>query len=176
MKVNDDGEGTKEIVEMIGNMVLTSFAILAEHDLLKSNSQIKNISTVSLIFIQFLDGQAIDLDCKWACEVVRLCDEAGINLEASVHKQLTVTKERLRDLRETYMAKKQSSEFDMDSEEGVGNGYAAFARKENWTPDDDIEEEEDNTYNVGPSFDPMRMKMWYRWDWALEVRRAFGCS
>jgi hypothetical protein len=35
---NEDGEGVREIIEMIGLMVLTSFEMLNEHDLFKPDS------------------------------------------------------------------------------------------------------------------------------------------
>jgi hypothetical protein len=142
---------------MIGVMVLTSFDMLSEHDLFKPNSDIKNLNILCLMLLDFLAEEATDLDSEWGCEVVRLCDEAGIELEKDVRKQLSVTEEQLKDLRELYVEKQQSSEYDQEGELGEGNGYKAFARMENWTPDDDIGEGDEG-------------KLWYRWDWELEVR------
>ena len=84
----DDADGIREVVNMIGVMVLTCYDILAEHDLFKPDSEIKNLEIISLILIQFLLGPGQDLDCNWGCEVVRFCDEAGIKLEEHVKKQV----------------------------------------------------------------------------------------
>lgn len=65
---SDDGEGVPEVVDMIGVMVITVLDALAEHDLLRSDSPIKSFPNICLILLE---------------EVVRLCDEAGIELERS---------------------------------------------------------------------------------------------
>lgn len=138
---------------MLGVMVLTSYDVLSEHGLFKSDSDVKNIGIMSLILLEFLKDEASDLDPNWGCEVVRLCDEAGIELEKDVRKQVDVSKEHLKELRDFYMEKKEVSEFGRD--DGCdGNGYLGFAKKKNWRSRDDIGEDG---------------KMWYRWDWSVEV-------
>jgi len=153
---------------MIGLMALTCHDILAEHSLFKPDSEIKNIGIISLELLEFLDCWASDLECTWGCEIVRLCDDAGIDLEKELRKQVSVDKEAITNFREVYMEKKQASDFGRD-EEPYGNGYAAFSKKEDWTPEDDIGGEE-GARNI-PYTDG---KMWYRWDWALEV--SLDCS
>jgi hypothetical protein len=143
----------KEIIEMLGLMLLTSYDMLSEHDLFKSNSEIKNIGIMSLLLLEFLES-ASDMGCGWGCEVVRLCDESGIELDKEVRKQVSVSKKSLKDMREVYMEKKQASDFGVDGD-CDGNGYMAFANKANWEPEDDMGGDSE--------------KMWYRWDWALEV-------
>lgn len=136
---------------MIGVMVLTCFDILTEHDLFKPNSEIKNIEILSLILLQFLLGPGEDLYCDWGCEVVRLCDQAGIKLDDHVRKQVPISKENLKDQREEYEVKQESSDF--GCKQG-GNAYKTAADIKNWKPEDD--------YRDGD-------KMWLRWDWKLDV-------
>lgn len=151
---NEDGEGVKAIVDMIGVMVLTCYDVLAEHDLLKPDSDVKNIPIISLMLIEFVEGNRSELECNWACEILRLCDEKGIELERHVRKQIKVTTQELKELRDEYLEKREASEHDQE-EGGEENGYAAFARKEDWGPGDD--------------FDGEGERMWYRWDWKQEV-------
>ncbi len=155
---------------MLGVMVLTSYEVLSEHDLFKSDSDIKNIGIMSLILLEFLKDEACDLDTMWGCEVVRLCDEAGIELEKDVRKQVNVSKEHLKELREFYKEKKEASEFGRD-DECDGNGYMAFAKMKSWKPQNDIGGEAGE--KVIPYTDG---KMWYRWDWSLEVSLESHCQ
>lgn len=146
---------------MIGVMVLTSLEMLAEHNLLKPNSDVKNLNIVCLILLDFLNGGGRDLDCEWDPEVVRLFDEAGIALENDVRKQLSVTKEQIRKLRASYIEKASDfddlDDFDQGGDHAAGNVYEAFARKHDWTPEDD------GANNV------FGCRLWYRWDWKAEV-------
>jgi hypothetical protein len=144
---------------MLGLMTLTSYEILSEHNLLKSDSEVKNIEITSLLILEFLSAWAGDLDCTWGCEVVRLCDEAGIKLDEHVRKQVSVSKKEIKDFRAEYTEKREASEYAED-EECDGDGYTAFALKEDWTPKNDT--------IVDKYGDAERL--WYRWDWKLEVR------
>jgi hypothetical protein len=144
---------------MLGLMTLTSYEILSEHHLLKSDSEVKNIEITSLLILEFLSAWASDLECTWGCEVVRLCDEAGIKLDEHVRKQVSVSKEEIKDFRAEYTEKREASEYAED-EECDGDGYTAFALKEDWTPEDDVVVDEDEDTE----------RLWYRWDWGLEVR------
>jgi hypothetical protein len=154
MAVNEDGDGTKEIINMLGVMTLTTFEMLSEHDLFKPDSEIKNIPIICLMLLDFVENEAGVCECSWGCEIVRACDEAGIKLEDHVRKQVSVSKDMLDRLRGAYMEKKESSEHAADEDEG--NGYKTFAKMEGWAPEDD---DDDDGYG----------RMWYRWDWALEV-------
>jgi len=147
----DDGNGLREVVNMIGVMVLTSYDILTEHGLFKPDSEIKNLEIISLILIQFLLGPGQDLDCEWGCEVVRLCDEVGIELEEHVRKQVSISKKNLGVLGEGYKVERGSSDFGRKHGQ---NGYKAAADIKNWKPEDDHRNGE---------------RMWIRWDWKLEV-------
>jgi hypothetical protein len=144
---------------MLGLMTLTSYEILSEHNLFKSGSEVKNIEITSLLILEFLSAWASDLECTWGCEVVRLCDEAGIKLDEHHRKQVSVSKEEIGDFRAEYTEKREASEYAED-EECDGDGYTAFALKEDWTPEDDVVVDEDKDTE----------RLWYRWDWSLEVR------
>jgi hypothetical protein len=132
----------KAIAAMIGLMVLTSYSALAEHSLFKPDSEIKNLGVISLMLLDFAKGAGCDLDIEWGCEVVRMCDEAGINLDKEVRKQVDVSKKDLKELRAKYKKKQ--------------NGYKEAAEKKGWKPADD----------VGGKWEE---KQWFRWDWKLEV-------
>lgn len=132
----------KAIAAMIGLMVLTSYSALAEHSLFKPDSEIKNLGIISLMLLDFAKGPGCDLDIEWGCELVRMCDEAGINLDKEVRKQVDVKKKDLKALRAKYKKKQ--------------NGYKEAAEKKGWKPADD----------VGGKWEE---KQWFRWDWKLEV-------
>lgn len=139
---NEDGDSVKSIAAMIGLMVLTSYSALSEHSLFKSDSEIKNIGILSLMLLDFAQGPGCDLDIGWGCEVVRMCDEAGIDLDKEVRKQVSVSKKDLKGMRAQYKKKK--------------GGYKEAAEKMGWKPEDDIGGEWEE-------------KLWLRWDWKLEV-------
>jgi len=148
---NDDGEGTIEIVKMLGVMVLTSFEVLREHDLFKPDSTVKNIGIIVLLILDFLESDAVDLDNKWACEVVRLCSEAGFDLKQMLRKQVDLSKKDLVSLEAQFELKHRDEDAD--------GGYKFWAEKADWVPKDDEKEEEDGFVE----------RMWYRWDWEMEV-------
>lgn len=106
---------------------------------------------------------------SWGCEVVRLCGKAGIKLDEHVRKQIRVTKEDVENLRKKYMEKKELSEYAEDDELD-GNGYKAFALKEDWTPEDDLLSGDEDQYGLAGD------RLWYRWDWKLEVRVSLTIS
>ncbi|TVY84361.1 hypothetical protein LSUE1_G000887 [Lachnellula suecica] len=106
---NEDGDCVVEIVEMLDLMVLTTFSALSEHDLFKSDSEILNIGIISLLLLEFIHGPGVDLDCGWGPEVVRLCDEAGIDLDKEVRKQVYLTRKDLKLMRDEY---KETEEVD----------------------------------------------------------------
>lgn len=147
-----------ETVTMIGTMVLTALETLSEHRLLKPESEIKNIPIMCLMLLEFLTGDATDLDCHWGCEVVRLCDDAGIKLEESVRKQVSLSKAEVKEFREEYHKKIEGSEYGQ-GKGGNGNGYERFAKKKDWKPQDD--------WNTQAEYGDERL--WYRWDWKMEV-------
>jgi hypothetical protein len=117
---------------------------------------VKNIEITSLLILEFLSAWAGDLDCTWGCEVVRLCDEAGIKLDEHVRKQVSVSKKEIKDFRAEYTEKREASKYAED-EECDGDGYTAFALKGDWTPEDDVVVDEDEDTE----------RLWYRWDWRL---------
>lgn len=127
---------------MLGLMILTAYAALSEHSLFKPDSEVKNIGIMSLMMLEFAKGDGQDLDIGWGCEIVRMCDEAGIDLDKEVRKQVSFSKKDLKEMRAAYK-KKQGS-------------YKEAAEAKSWKPEDDI----------GGKWEE---KQWFRWDWKLEV-------
>jgi hypothetical protein len=139
---NEDGDSVCAIAEMIGLMTLTAYAALSEHSLFKPDSDIKNIGIISLMLLEFAKGPGQDLDVGWSCEVVRMCDEAGIDLDKEVRKQVDFSKKDLKAMRTAYKKKKA--------------GYKKAAETKDWKPENDMDDDGEH-------------KLWYRWDWNLEV-------
>jgi hypothetical protein len=154
MEGNDDGDSVKEIANMMGTMVLTCYAVLAEHSLFKPDSEVKNISIMSLLMLEFIQGEGEDLYCTWGCEVVRLCSDAGIDLKKDLRKQIGLTRECMQEMKDGHEDKKETSPW-APADECDGDGYMAAAKMQDWTPENDIDKHGD--------------RMWYRWDWAIEV-------
>jgi hypothetical protein len=154
MEGNEDGDSVKAITQMLGLMVLTCYSVLSEHSLFKPDSEVKNIGIMSLLLLEFIQGPGCDLDCGWGCEVVRLCDEAGIGLDKEIRKQVDFSKKNLKEMRDMCKEKKEASGFDVALEFDQ-DGYKACAQIEDWTPEDDVDADDE--------------KMWCRWDWKLEV-------
>jgi hypothetical protein len=144
--VNDDSDGMKEVMNMFGTMLLTSFDMLSEHGLLAADSQIPNIGIISLLMIEFSYDSAGDLDLTWACEIVRALDKAGVELKP--RKEVEVSQEKIDELREQYEDKES------DEIEDGKNIYKVHASNRSWEPDDDFEDDE---------------RIWARWDWKKEV-------
>jgi hypothetical protein len=132
---------------MVGLMVLTAYSALSEHSLFTPDSEVKNIGIMSLMMLEFAQVDGCDLDIGWGCEIVRMCDEAGIDLDNVVRKQVSVSKKDLKGLRSAYKEKK--------------DGYKKAAEIKGWKPENDI----GGKYNE---------KQWFRWDWKLEV--SFLCD
>jgi hypothetical protein len=145
--VNDDSDGVKEVMNMFGTMLLTSFDMLSEHGLLAADSQIPNIGIISLLMIEFSYGSAGDFDLTWACEIVRALDKAGVELKP--RKEAGVSQEKIDELREQY------KDRESDEIEKGKNIYKVHASNRSWEPDDDFEDDE---------------RIWARWDWKKEVR------
>jgi hypothetical protein len=142
LKDNEDGESVKDTAGMLGLMVLTCYSALSEHALFKPNCEVKNIGIMSLMMLEFAKNQGCDLDIGWGCEIVRMCDEAKIDLDKEVRKQVAFSKKDLDEMRAAYKEKEE--------------GYKAAAATKGWRPTNDI----------GGKWSE---KQWYRWDWKLEV-------
>ncbi|PMD32750.1 hypothetical protein L207DRAFT_536046 [Hyaloscypha variabilis F] len=140
---NEDGDSVKEIAAMVGLMVLTAYSALSEHSLFTPDSEVKNIGIMSLMMLEFAQVDGCDLDIGWGCEIVRMCDETGIDLDKVVRKQVSVSKKDLKGLRSAYKEKK--------------DGYKKAAEIKGWKPENDI----GGKYNE---------KQWFRWDWKLEYK------
>jgi hypothetical protein len=149
---------------MLGVMILTTYDMLCEHDLFKPDSEIKNIGIISLLLLEFLQVEACDFDCEWGREVVRLCDNAGIDLEKQVRKQVSVNEKDIAEYRQAIKDNIGGRKSRAD-ENGHGNDrYKEYSNMKNWTPKDDLDKDGESPGSFWP---PGRL--WYRWDWALEV-------
>ena len=87
---------------MLGIMVLTTFDMLSEHNLLKADSpdaEIKNVGLMSMLMLEFLHV-ASDLDLQWGREVVRLLDNAGIDTKTMLRKQVFLDEKDIDDYRQ----------------------------------------------------------------------------
>ncbi|KAF7947921.1 hypothetical protein EAE96_008992 [Botrytis aclada] len=152
----DDADGLREICEMIATMMLTSFEMLSEHNLFTADSEIKNIPIICLIFLEFFDNTATDLDLDCQCEILRLCDEAGIDLTKHVRKQVHIPEKKFNDWRDKYKSKKEDF-----TEADDGNGYKFWAEKKKWKPEHDVK--------LNPKWNQME-RQWFKWDWKLEYK------
>jgi len=153
---NENGDGVKAVTEFLGVMIMTTFDMLKEHNLFVASTEetkIKNLQIMSLMLLEFLLDYGQDLDQEWGCEIVRYFDEAGIDLEKSLRKQVSVSKKQIEDYRSQWKEKKEASDLANDGDNG--DGYTTFEKKKDWKPADDI-----NDYE---------RKMFYRWDWEKEV-------
>lgn len=134
-----------DIFNMFGTLVLTSFDVLAEHDLLRPDSPIPNIGILLLLMIEFLYGIGCDIECNWAHEAVRALDKAGV--EIKLRREVCVSQEKIDELRDQYKLKE-----DKLIEDGK-NIYELHAAIKPWSPDDDFEDG----------------RVWAKWDWKKEV-------
>lgn len=100
VSVSDNSEGIKEVFEMFISMLIASYGMLGEHDLLKPDLVIPNVGIITLLMLDFLEHGAKDFDLDGYHELVRAADKAGIVLEP--RKELNMTEEQLEDLRETH--------------------------------------------------------------------------
>lgn len=154
--VVDDADGIREVCEMVATMLLTSLEVLSEHNLFTTDSEIKNIPIVCLIFLEFFDNTAGDLSLACQCEILRLCDEVGIDLAKHVRKQLHIPETKFNEWRDQYKSKKEDFPDAND-----GNGYKFWAEKDDWKPADEMK--------LNPRWNQME-RQWFRWDWKLEVQ------
>ena len=146
---------------MLGIMILTTFDILSEHHLFKPDSEVKNIGIVCLLLLEFLRVEACDFDCGWGREIVRLCDNAGIDLTKMVRKQVSVSEKDIGEYRQNVKDNLRGWKTGEDETDQENNMYKKYSEMNHWTPKDDMAEERVEEFD--------RERMWYRWDWALEV-------
>lgn len=189
----DDSFRIGEIVEEFGLMILTSLEMLSEHNLLAPDSPVKNIPVILLILLAFvLEWEGLGYDIGWPCEVVRVCDEAGIDLAQPIqyaNNMIQVKDENIQAWRSEYMKKQTSSGFAKHAPFN-GNGYMYWASKEHWMPKHDGPNLYEKLYlsRAKRGFSPVdylklsdpmnhggenekneERKKWFRWDWKLEV-------
>lgn len=154
---NEDGHGVTEHADMIGLMVLTCIDVLKEHDLFRSDRDIKNIEIICLILLEFAVHSCNDLYTKWGCEIVHLCDDAGMDLEKHIRKQVNISKLDLANIRDEIEEKREKAPIDGELDDG--DGYDIYRNMKDWRPEDDVGEDG---------------RMWYRWDWKLDVSTLHG--
>lgn len=98
--MNDDSASIKEVFDMFVPMLITSFEMLGEHDLIKPTSAIPNVGIITLLILAFLRNTARDFDIDTCHEILRAADKAGVVLEP--RKELSLTQEDLDSLRTEY--------------------------------------------------------------------------
>ncbi|QSZ34341.1 hypothetical protein DSL72_005932 [Monilinia vaccinii-corymbosi] len=169
----NDSLRIRDIVDEFGLMILTSLEMLSEHNLLAPDSRVKNIPIILLLMLNFAkEWEPLGYHIRWPCEVVRLCDEAGIDLAQCIQHtngMITVKEERIQAWRKDYEKKRTSSDF-AKLEPFNGNGYMYWARKKNWQPKHDGQKfkefyQPDDPRNYGRE---EKERDWFRWDWKIE--------
>ncbi|THV48483.1 hypothetical protein BGAL_0245g00060 [Botrytis galanthina] len=171
----DDSSRLEAIVNEFGTMLLTSLEILSEHNLFAPNSTVKNIPVILLLIFKFLKAwEELGYEIGWPCEVVRLCDEAGIDLVQAIQytsEKINIQEGKVHTWRKEYQ-KKQTDCLFAQSQPFNGNGYAYWASKQDWQPKQDglhlVKEsyQPDDLANYGQEEDGRRK--WFRWDWKME--------
>ncbi|KAI9649516.1 hypothetical protein NHQ30_002094 [Ciborinia camelliae] len=177
----DDSSRIDAIIDEFGLMILTSLDMLSEHNLLAPDRTIKNIPIILLLMLDFLKRwEELDYETRWPCEVVRLCDEACIDLVQAIqhaNKMIEVQEDKIQTWRRDYEKKQTSSDF-AKFEPFNGNGYMYWASKKSWTP------EQDGLYLVKEFYQPEdprnygreeeETRKWFRWDWKIEASHAIS--
>jgi hypothetical protein len=78
----DDGEGVKQLVELIGATYLDCLYRLDKEGLLRPNGPIKNLGLVMGLMLSLADDW--DTKCEpevmWAAEIIKLAREKGVEL------------------------------------------------------------------------------------------------
>ncbi|KAF7946087.1 uncharacterized protein EAE97_005125 [Botrytis byssoidea] len=171
----DDSSRIEAIVNEFGTMLLTSLEMLSEHNLLAANSTVKNIPVILLLLFKFLkEWGELGYEIGWPCEIVRQCDEAGIDLVQAIQhtsEKIKIQEGNLHAWRLQYQRKQNGCTF-AQSQPFNGNGYMYWANKQDWQPKQDglhlIKEfyQPDDLANYGQE-DEERRK-WFRWDWKME--------
>ncbi|TGO13168.1 hypothetical protein BTUL_0075g00130 [Botrytis tulipae] len=171
----DDSSRIEAIVNEFGTMLLTSLEILSEHNLLAPNSTVRNIPVILLLLFKFLkEWEELGYEIGWPCEVVRLCDKAGIDLVQAIQYtsgKIKIQEGKVHTWREEYQ-KKQTECLFAQSQPFNGNGYMYWASKQDWQPKQDalhlIKEfyQPDDLANYGQEEEGRRK--WFRWDWKME--------
>ncbi|KAF7899407.1 hypothetical protein BELL_0097g00110 [Botrytis elliptica] len=170
----DDSSRIEAIVNEFGTMLLTSLEMLSEHNLFAANSTVKNIPVILLLIFRFLkEWEELGYEIGWPCEVIRLCDEAGIDLLQVIQhtsEKIKIQEGKLHAWRLEYQRKQTGCTF-AESQPFNGNGYMYWASKQDWQPKQDglhlFKEfyQPDDPAN-GREEDGKRN--WFRWDWKLE--------
>lgn len=174
--VCDDSSRIEAIVNEFGTMLLTCLELLSELNLFTPNSTVMNIPVVLLLMLKFLEEwKDLGYEIGWSCEIIRLCDEAGIDLEyAILHTSETIKLQvnLIGTWRKEYRKKQSGCSF-AKIEPFNGNGYMYWASKENWQPKQDglhlVKEfyQPDDPANYGQEEE---RRKWFRWDWKIEVQ------
>lgn len=99
--VNDNSDGIKEVLDMLGVMYITALEMLHECALTGPTSPLPdNLGVMTLFFLDFMRNTASNFDIDWAHEIVRAADAYGVVL-APVEHVKGVDQGVLDDLRET---------------------------------------------------------------------------
>ncbi|TGO46553.1 hypothetical protein BCON_0318g00030 [Botryotinia convoluta] len=171
----DDSSRIEAIVNEFDTMLLTSLEMLSEHNLFAVNSTVKNIPVILLLIFEFLkEREDLGYEIGWPCEVVRLCDEAGIDLvqaRQNTNEKIKIQEGKLHTWRKEYQKKQTGCAFAL-SQPFNGNRYMYWASKQYWQPKQDglhlVKEfyQPNDLTNYGQEEEGRRK--WFRWDWKME--------
>jgi hypothetical protein len=98
--VNDDSEGIKEVIDMMGVMYLTALEMLHESGLISPTSPLPdNIGVMTLHFLDFMINTCSDFDLEWVHEIVRAANKFCVVL-SPVSQIEGVDKDKLDELKD----------------------------------------------------------------------------
>jgi hypothetical protein len=125
--------------------------MLQEANLLSTDSPIKNVGFISMLYMNFAIGTWLDIvgddglhgEAGWTVPVVRYLDKHGIEIPC-----LDVTKA----VNEEMLVKLRSEAEALER----GGAYQEAAAIEAWTPKQDFDKAKE-------------VRLWHRWDWTEEV-------
>ena len=103
--MNDDSDGTREVLNMIGVMFITALEMLHESNLIGLTSPLPdNVGVITLLFLEFMTQTCSDYDLEWCHEAVRAADKYGVVLTPP--EQTSFGQDELDELREECEEKK----------------------------------------------------------------------
>jgi hypothetical protein len=113
--VNDNSEGIKEALKVIGVMFVTALDMLREAGLLGPESPLPdNVGIMTLLFLEFVTQTCDNFHLEWVHEVVRAADACHVVL--TPQEQVHIGQDKLDELRQVCGKKKAMKGFAWKSE------------------------------------------------------------
>lgn len=168
-------------MDMLGTIVLTCFKALSEKNLLAPNPPVNNIAIISLHLLQILsEFEDIGYEIGWQCEIIRLCDELGIDLTKTVQdtNEKLVKTDKIENWRTEHRRKETECSFAQNGSFG-GNGYKYWAEPKNWHPSRNWDPLfDDKIWGLRRNWHPgsgwgRYTRKWFHWEWRTEVMLPF---